>query len=131
MPAGFWTFSLRRLLVGVTVLCVLLALVVNFPEVALALVLPAVFFLPTAVVCAAVPSFSSRPRGALAIAIGGAMVGWLLAPQTFYENRSGYADWENLYSLELQTQAWAAAAGAFFLGYVWIMIFPRWQEPRR
>jgi hypothetical protein len=122
------TFSLRRLLVGVTVVCVICALVANFPKAAFAVVLAVPFFLPTVVVCATLPWFSLRPRGALATALAGAIIGWLLTPTLYVNWGTSVPEWWDLYSLDLQTQAWPPALGAFVLGFAWVMFFPRWKE---
>jgi hypothetical protein len=123
MRDAFWSFSLRRLMVGVTVLCVLCALIANFPEAAIALALTIPFLVPTVVVCAGLPLLSSRPFSVFVATMIGAFVGRLLTPPAI-------AEWSNLYSFELLSPTWLPADGAFVLGFAWVMFFPRWKEPR-
>jgi hypothetical protein len=117
------TFSLRRLLVGVTVLCVLCALVANFPSVSLAVALAIPFMLPTIVVCAGLSWLSSRPLETCVFAVTGAFVGYVLTPGV-------RAEWSDLYSFDVRTPPWLPAAGAFVLGIGWVIFFPRWKAPR-
>lgn len=123
------TFSLRRLLVGVTVVCVLCALVANFPQAAHAVVLGIPFVAPTIVMCAVLPWCSSRPLLTLFAAIAGAWIGWMYFPHTIHELRSEPPDWWDMYSYTLQSQAFPAAAGAFFGGFACVGFFPRWVPP--
>ena len=123
MRDAFWTFSLRRLLVGVSVLCAILALVANFPEVAISLALAIPFFVPTIVVCSGLSWLSSRPIPTFATTFVGAFVGLLLTPGVI-------AEWSDLYSFDLLSPPWLPAVGAFVLGLPWVMFCPRWKEPR-
>lgn len=129
MRDAFWTFSLRRLLVGVTILCALLALVANFPAIAFAVVLAIPFVLPTIVVCAGLPWLSSRPIWTFVFTVAGAIMGWVLRPMVYWNFGSNVPDWWTMYSLDLQTHAWPPAVGALLSGLACVMFFPRWKEP--
>jgi len=120
------TFSLRRLMIGVTVLCLLCALVANFPEITYQAILGAGFFVPTVVACAVLPWFSSRPLLTLCGAIAGAIVGWIFFSYTIYESRSAPPDWWDMYCYTFQTEAIPAATGAFVAGFACVGLFPRW-----
>jgi hypothetical protein len=121
MRNAFWTFSLRRLLVGVTILCALLALVANFPEPAYAVALAIPFFVPTFVVCAGLTGLSSLPIEAFALTFLGATVGLLLTPGV-------PAVLSDVYLFNLLSMPWMPALGAFVLGLPWVLFFPRWKN---
>jgi hypothetical protein len=125
-----YTFSLRRLMIGVTVLCAFCALVAAFPGATYMVIWAAGLFAPTIVACAVLPWFSSRPLLTAAVAVAGAILAYLASP-TMYVSWAGMPGWWDLYSLDFQTKALPAAGGAFFAGFACVGIFPRWMKSRR
>jgi hypothetical protein len=80
MRAGFWTFSLRRLLVGVTVLCVLAAAMMRWPNGSLRLGLNLAPLIPGVGVAFWLSRMSRAPRVTLVLGLMGTAFGWLIAP---------------------------------------------------
>ena len=124
------TFTLRRLMMGVTLLCVLLALGVNFPVVSLVVALVIGHFIPTIVVCAVLPWFSSRRVLTLNVALVGAIVGFLVAP-AMHVHSAGLPDVWDMVSLMLASKALPAAAGAIIAGFACVGFFPRRIKARQ
>lgn len=114
------TFSLWRLLVGVTVLCVVCALAVNFPQAILmaALILP---YLVVPLVCAwLIGMFSRRRRLTFAISLFGGLNGLLVALTA--DRRFGVSSWDS-YSTDVWDSAFWTAGGAILLGLVSLWLF--------
>jgi len=121
------TFSLWGLMAGVTSVCVLVALAVNFPGFALIVALIVGYFIPTIVVCGVLPWFSSRPTLTVNVAFLGAIVGFLIAPP-IHAISGGTREFWDLYARELEFKALPAALGAFFAGFACVGFFPRWVK---
>jgi hypothetical protein len=80
MRTGFWTFSLRRLLVGVTVLCVLAAIMIQFPNQSLWWGLSLATLIPGVGLAFALSRLSRAPRVSLVFGLIGTAFGWPLGP---------------------------------------------------
>lgn len=124
------TFSLWELMAVVTVLCLVCALAVNFPAIALMIALVIGYYLPTIVICGALPWLSSRPVLTLNAALLGALVSFWIVPP-IQGIAGGTSDFWDVYIRGLQRQALPAAFGALLTGIVCVGIFPRWKKPRR
>jgi len=75
------TFSLARLMLGITLFCILCALAVNYREASFAYALLFASFVPTAIVCLTLVSFSRRRKTVLFCSIIGAlMIGMCCLP---------------------------------------------------
>jgi Na+/proline symporter len=68
------TFSLATLLLSITLISLLCGLAVNYPEVSLAFLLICSLFIPFAIVCLTLVSFSYNRKAVLASAIVGGLV---------------------------------------------------------
>ena len=114
------TFTLRRLFLNVTVLCVITAISVAFPKALVRLSLAVGLFLPTITVCTAFAYVSGRKKIVFGISLTGGLVAWLLTPR-IYVSWNGLPSWWDLYVLDFQTQAIPAAIGALcFGGIAWM-----------
>ncbi len=107
-------FSLRRLLIILTIACVILAFAAAFPVTCLEIAGRCCLLLPTLAVCAAVSFLSSRRVLVFAYGATGAIVGWLLSPSMTglsSPSRSwgAFVDHFTLYAIP-------PAIGALFLG---------------
>jgi hypothetical protein len=122
-------FTLRALLAVVTVVCLLCALAVNFPLVALIVVLVIGCYAPTFVICVGLAWLSSRPVLTLNAALLGAIVAFWIVPPIHVVSGHEQEFW-NLYSIQLETKALPAAFGALLAGMACAGVFPRWKKPR-
>jgi len=89
------TFSLGRLMVVVTLVCVICAVAASYGEDFGAYLLVASLFVPTAIVCLTLVSFAKRRKTTLAISILGAVIGWfLLMPVSMHMGPGPKTAWE-------------------------------------
>ena len=112
------TFSLGRLMVGVTVFCVLCGLAVNFPEVAMGCAGLGLFCAPTVIVCGVLGKYSIRPSSLWTLSLLGAFVGLLLVPGFGLTWRSGWQDYVQFF-LRVQIPP---ALGALLFGGSGLMV---------
>ena len=114
------TFSLRRLFIGVTTLCVVAGIGVNFPQATLV----AVLMLPhlaVMVVCAwLICIFSLRRRLSFAISLFGGLNGFLIAPRTVCDFRGS---WWDLYATTFMDDTLCTAGGAILMGLASLWLF--------
>jgi hypothetical protein len=105
-------FSLLRLLIGVTALCVICAAATAFPAHFVAVGLRIAMFVPALVIAALFTVVSSRKAWVFCIAMTGAFVGYLLAP-----GRSAvFPSWMDRYFFDLYAATPYAFGGALVLG---------------
>jgi hypothetical protein len=79
-----FTFSLRRLMIGITILCVVAGLAVSFPWYVLAAAFAFAFLLPAAGISFLMSKFSWRPTLTFAAGLNGAIIATLgLGPVVF------------------------------------------------
>jgi hypothetical protein len=99
------TFSLARLMIGVTVLCIVCGLAVSFPQLLL-------LCTPTVIVCLGLVSFSHRRAVVLVVALTGAFAILPISPAISFE-LFGYPHdrWERY-----QANAMLPALAAFLFG---------------
>ncbi len=85
---AFFQFSLQRLLVGVTVVCVICAIAVAFPNQFLAVGLTIGMFVPALVVALVFTALSAKRVWTFNVSMLGALVGYVLSPVMtgFYSN---------------------------------------------
>lgn len=110
-------FTLRRLLVNVTVLSVVLALVGAFPDAMLSLTLLLILYAPAAVIVAAACFYSNLKWQTFYVVFGGALLGWILAPRMIVDWESPPTFWQ-IFKIDLQTIGVSAAIGAFIASVV-------------
>ena len=72
------TFSLARLMLGITAVCIVLGLA-NYSETTFAYLLTFCLFLPTAAVCLALVSYLRKRNAVLTWSILGALVSWFIS----------------------------------------------------
>lgn len=68
------TFSLQRLMIGITLFCVVCGLAWNFPQETLAYALLLALFIPTVIVCQVLVSFSRARMTTLVLSLVGAAI---------------------------------------------------------
>jgi hypothetical protein len=131
---SFFQFSLRRLLAGVTVVCVLCALAVAFPAQALAVGLLLAVIGPGLIVAAGVAAASSQRFRAFFLTMAGAFMGGTLAPMRTGPFQSSLDE----YLVRLYYAAPCVLGGALLAGGLVLFIEfinrPRramWDRPHR
>src|SRR5688572_4289730 len=75
------TYSLRRLMIGITILCVVAGLAVNFPAQTLAAAMIAAYFLPAIAICYLFTLRNRRRVLVNVIGLAGAAIGFLAMPR--------------------------------------------------
>jgi len=93
------TFSLARLMLGITLFCILCGLAVNYSEMMFAYVLICASFLPTAIVCLTLVSFSRRRKTVLILSILGAFVPVLPGPAVMHTGPEPLTVWQAINGL--------------------------------
>jgi hypothetical protein len=122
------TFSLSRLLLFITLLCLLCGLAVNFPLQTLAFVFIAGAFVPTAIVCLTLVSFSRRRMTVLIISMLGAGICVLLGPAQIHMGPPPRTVWESVQPLYAGMSF--PALGALLLGAT-ALAADAFLQPRR
>jgi flagellar biosynthesis protein FliQ len=119
------TFTLRRLMLNVTGVCVTCGLVSAFPSAAGQVAAVLLTFVPALIVAIAMSWLSSRPWRALLVALGGATVCYLLAPVP-----SGTSLMHDYWLVFEQVAPWTMG-GALVCGAVCAAWWPRLVRSRR
>lgn len=109
------TFTLKRLFINITVLCVVFALIRAWPGAMLRLALYGALFLPTVAICVLFIFLPPRRFESVACAAAGALFGFALGPQ-IHANWGRPPTWWDLFKLDFSTIGVSMAIGAFVLG---------------
>jgi len=122
------TYSLRLLLIVMTVACVVCAFVAAFPRAAAISAMTLSYFIPGMVVGSALSLLTSQPSRARAIALLGSLGGFLFAPR----NMDIWGDfnliyWE-IYRRDFHFIAAYSAFGAFLGSLIALALFPYWRK---
>jgi hypothetical protein len=119
-----YQFTLRRLLLGVTLICVVCSLLVKFPEGCLLAGYVALTLLPAIGVALVIRALSAYKSWAFVISLLGSVMGHVLAPY-----RTGSLH----YAMDFDIAAPMAACGAFLFGgsflFVELLTRLRRREP--
>ncbi len=112
-------FTIRRLLINVTILCVVLALAVTFPQLARSLTLFLLLYLPTLIVLGTACYFSSQPIRTLLVVVVGAILGWVVSPRIFVNRDVPMTFWDS-FILDFKTAGvFTAVAALVFAVFDW------------
>jgi hypothetical protein len=109
------TFTLRRLLIGVTLFCVACGLAANFPQETIASVYLGSHFVPTVIVWLALSKVSRRPGWLSCCVLIGALVGFMFIALCLPISVGGLH--RKNYLFEYLTIAIPPALGALALGW--------------
>jgi hypothetical protein len=114
-------FTLRRLFINMSVVCVVLAFAVTFPRLALSLTLLLLLYLPALIVLGIACYFSTKPKRTSLIVSVGAIVSWILSPRMFVSWGEPPTFWD-LFMVDFQTVGVFTAFGALVFAVLdWII----------
>jgi hypothetical protein len=109
------TFSLQRLMLAITLFCILCGLAVIFPQVTFGSAMLTGPFIPAALVWLGLAAFSRRPWELLFICLSGALIGLILLSLTVTGPPTRGTMWE-CYCDQLRSTALPSGLGALLLG---------------
>ena len=124
------TFTLRRLFINLTVLCVALGFIARFPGFSVEAGLWILLVAPTLAACALLFHFSTRPVTTVGAAVFGALVAAVFCPSSTI---CSPISWWDLYVIRFGSMAIPTATGAVVLGSLILLLEhkPRWRWPWR
>ena len=108
-------FSMKRLLINVTLFALLMGLITSFPTVAVRIAMALSIYFPATAVSVACAACSLHPSRVMASSLAGAVIGWVLSPKV-YVNWARPPTSLDLYLLDLSTQIGPTMIGAALAG---------------
>ncbi|MCA9125212.1 MAG: hypothetical protein H6822_00075 [Planctomycetaceae bacterium] len=120
-------FTLRRLLVNVTIFCTLLGIIAAFPNATLVLTLLLVQYAPALLIIAFACYQSDCRYRTLAFVCAGTLLGWILSPRMCVLWSSPPTFW-GLFLLRFQTLGIGTAVGTFIAAAINWIVFGRQQR---
>lgn len=123
------TFSLKRLLLGITFFGVLFGLIANLPESAFYVAWYLGFFLPAMILSVLLPIASARRRLTAVMGLIGGIVGSYAMPAVIMAVASSGSRPTNLWDYYVGYYLIATippALGVFLLGGAMVLKYPRW-----